>query len=89
VELARNREQFATLLDTADNAHHWLRIALVDGCRRTGMNLSPGQWYGFKVPPTLGGQYEVSNLVPTHLAVHFSYQAYICKQNAIYWVPPT
>jgi hypothetical protein len=88
VEVARNREHFAQLLDTADHADQWLRIRLTDACRRAGMNLGPYECYGFKIPPTLGGQYEVSNLVPTNLAVHYSYQAYICKQTEIYWVPP-
>ncbi len=88
VEVAADREHFATLLDSADNANQWLRIELVDACRRAGMNLSAHECYGFKIPPSIGGRYEVSNLVPTRLAVHYSYQAYICKQDAIYWVPP-
>jgi hypothetical protein len=40
------------------------------------------------LPPTLGGRYEVANLTPTDLAVHYSYQAYICKQEDVYWIPP-
>jgi hypothetical protein len=87
-EVARNRDHFARLLDTADNADQWFRTRLVDACRRAGMTLGSYECYGFKIPPTLGGQYEVGNLVPTNLAVHYSYQAYICKQTDIYWVPP-
>jgi hypothetical protein len=87
-EIARNREHFAQLVDAGDNADQWLRIRLVDACRRAGMNLGPYECYGFKIPPTLGGQYEVSNLTPTNLAVHYSYQAYICKQTDVYWLPP-
>jgi hypothetical protein len=87
-EIARNREHFAQLVDAGDNADQWLRIRLVDTCRRAGMNLGPYECYGFKIPPTLGGQYEVSNLTPTNLAVHYSYQAYICKQTDVYWLPP-
>jgi hypothetical protein len=86
--VARSREQFAQLLDAADATETWLRVSLVDGCRRGGMRLGPFECYGFRIPPTLGGGYEVGNLVPTNLAVHYSYQAYICKQDAIYWIPP-
>jgi hypothetical protein len=88
VEAARSSAEFARLLDTGDNANLWLRISLVDACRRAGMRLAPHECYGFKIPPALGGRYEVANLQPTHLVTHYSYQAYICKQTDVYWVPP-
>lgn len=87
-QVADSREHFARLLDTAGVADLWLRLKLVDDCRRAGMQLAPGQCYSFRIPPTLGGKYEASNLKPTELAVHFSYQAYILKQADIYWIPP-
>lgn len=85
---ATSREHFAQQLDSAGNAEGWLRVALVDACRRKGMQLGPFECYGFRIPPTLGGAYEATNLVPTNLAVHYSYQAYICKQQDVYWIPP-
>lgn len=87
--LAANQSQFAKLLETGNNADRLLRINLVNDCRKAGMTLEPFECYGFKLPPTLGGRYEVSNLVPTNLLVHYSYQAYICKQEEIYWIPPS
>ena len=86
--VASDREQFAQLLDSGGNARTWLRVAEVDACRRTGMQLKAFECYGFRIPPTLGGGYEPSNLVPTNLAVHYSYQAYVCRQEDIYWIPP-
>jgi hypothetical protein len=86
--VARDQSHFATLLDAGNNAERLLRISLVNECRRVGMTLKPFECYGFKLPPTLGGRYEVANLVPTNLLVHYSYQAYIVKQEEIYWVPP-
>jgi hypothetical protein len=86
--VARSREQFAQLLDTGDNTDVWLRVSLIDACQRAGMRLGPFECYGFRIPPTLGGLYEPANLVPTNLAIHYSYQAYICKQADVYWVPP-
>jgi hypothetical protein len=86
--VARNREHFAQLLDDGGRANDWLRLRLVDECRRAGMQLGPLECFGFRIPPTLGGTYEASNLIPTHLAVHYSYQAYICKQRDVYWIPP-
>jgi len=86
--VADSREHFAQLLDARANAEAWLRLTLVDDCRRAGKQLQNFECYGFRIPPTLGGGYEVSNLVPTNLAVHYSYQAYVCKQEDIYWIPP-
>jgi hypothetical protein len=88
-EVARDQNHFAQLLDSDRRLpDEWFRIRLVDACRQSGMNLRADECYGFKIPPTLGGRYEVLNLKPTNLLVHFSYQAYICKQEEIYWVPP-
>jgi hypothetical protein len=87
--VARNREHFAQLLDDGVHAQEWLRLQLVDGCRQAGMVLGQHECYGFRIPPALGGHYEVANLVPTHLTVHYSYQAYICKQSEVYWIAPT
>ena len=86
--VARSRDHFAQLLDTGGNVETWLRVSLVDACLRAGLKLGPFECYGFRIPPTLGGRYEPANLVPTNLAIHYSYQAYICKQADIYWIPP-
>jgi hypothetical protein len=86
--IAPDQSQFAKVLESGNNAERLLRIGLVNDCRRLGMTLKPFECYGFKLPPTLGGRYDVSNLVPTNLLVHYSYQAYICKQEEIYWIPP-
>lgn len=86
--VAASREDFAQLLESPRAAELWLRLKLVDDCRRMGMRLGPSQCYSFRIPPSLGGGYEVSNLQPTEMAVHYSYQAYILKQADIYWIPP-
>jgi hypothetical protein len=86
--VASSREEFARLLETDANAQLWLRLRLIDGCRLAGMPLRPDECYGFRLPPTLGGRHEPANLAPTHLAIHYSYQAYICKQQDIYWIAP-
>jgi hypothetical protein len=88
-EVAKTREHFAQLVQIPRYADEWLRISLINACRRVGMLLTDDQCYGFKLPPTLGGQYEPANLIPTRLAVHYSYQAYICKQTDVYWIPPS
>jgi hypothetical protein len=81
VRVADSRSHFADLLDVEDNAMNWLLIPLVDACREAGMSLGASQCYSFKVPPVLGGKYEVSNVEPTDLAVHYSFLADIYKQT--------
>lgn len=62
--LAADRDEFCRLIDEGDNANRWLAIPLVDELMASGMRLAPGQCYGFKVPPALGGQYDVTNCGP-------------------------
>ena len=79
--LAADRAQFAELLGHGDNANNWLLIPLVDACQEAGMTLGPGQCYGFKSPPVLGGKYEVANIKPIDLSVHYSFLADIYSQT--------
>jgi hypothetical protein len=78
--VADNRDHFAQLLDQDGNAHNWLMIPFVDRCQAANMTLGPNQCYGFKIAPLLGGPYELANIEPTDLAVHYSMLADIHKQ---------
>lgn len=84
-ELAPDRQSFARLLDDRQNAEAWLRIALIQGCQKAGMQLSTDECFGFKVPPALLGDYLVSNMQPTNIYSHYSWLAHLSKQDEIYW----
>lgn len=79
--LADNREDFCIKIEQADNANNWLAIKLVDQCVARGITLGPNECYAYKIPPLLGGVYEVDNLVPTDLSVHYSLLAQIYIQT--------
>lgn len=79
--VAENRDDFANKIDKDDNSNKWLMIDLVDSCMEAGLELSPNQCYGFKVPPILGGSYKVENIEPTDLSVHYSLLAQINEQT--------
>lgn len=79
--LADSQDQFAQLLDTGENADIWLMIGLVDACVAAGIRLSPSQCYGYKIPPILGGAYDIANVEPTALSVHYSFLADIYAQT--------
>jgi hypothetical protein len=45
------------------------------------MSLQPGQCYGFKVPPLLGGEYEPGNIAPVDLAQNYAFLSDIWSQT--------
>jgi hypothetical protein len=83
--VAPTRKAFAAMLDQRHNAEAWLRISLVDGCRKAGMHLAAEECYGFKIPPALLGKYEVPNLQPTNIYSHYSWLSHLTRQDEIYW----
>lgn len=66
-KVAESRDDFCTKIDEDDNANQWLMIPLVDRMVAAGVVLQPGQCYGFKTPPVLGGDYSVENASPLPL----------------------
>jgi hypothetical protein len=79
--LAGSRDEFAARLDEGDNADLWLLISLTDACIAKGLRLGTSQCYGWKVPPLLGGKYDVENVEPTDLVVHYGLLADIWRQT--------
>lgn len=79
--LANSRGHFTALMDVGDNANNWLMIPLVKACVASGMILGPNQCYGYDIPPILSGRYEVGNVSPTDLAVHYAFLADIYRQT--------
>jgi hypothetical protein len=68
-KLAESRADFSTRVDEGDNAGNWFFLPLVDRLVSAGMGLQPGQCYGFKLPPVLGGQYAVENVAVFPVAI--------------------
>lgn len=63
-KVAENRDDFTVRIDQGDNANDWLAIPVVDKFVAAGFHLQPGQCYGFKKRPILGGDYTVENFAP-------------------------
>jgi hypothetical protein len=79
--VAESRSEFATKLDEGDNANVWLMIPLVDACVAAGLRPGTNQCYGYKIPPVLGGAYEIGNVELTDLAAHYGLLADIHAQT--------
>jgi hypothetical protein len=70
--IAASRDDFMVKINEGSNARQWLATPLIDECVAAGMMLQPGQCYGFKVAPLLGGDYVVENMEPVALAEHYA-----------------
>ncbi|MGA9672337.1 MAG: DUF1851 domain-containing protein [Terracidiphilus sp.] len=79
--VADSCDDFVTRIDQDDHRNTWMMVSLVDACRKAGLTIGPNQCYGFKIPPMLGGSYEVENMEPTDLSVHYTLLGEICEQT--------
>jgi hypothetical protein len=79
--IARSTEEFRKVLSEPGRAEEWFVPELVGDLITSGVRLGPGQCYGYKLPPVLGGKLEPSNLEPTQLPVHFGILGQIHEQT--------
>lgn len=78
--LADTRDDFQDKIDQGNNANEWLMIPLIDKLVESGMLLGPGQCYGYKQSPVLGGDYTVENTAVFTVAEHYSFHATLHEQ---------
>lgn len=71
-KVADSREHFYARFDEDGNATNWLMMPLVDALVEAGVRLEPGQIYGYRTLPFLGGEYAVANVVVKPLAAHYA-----------------
>jgi hypothetical protein len=64
-------DEFRLLLAEPDFVDKWFFPQFVRQLKVEGMDVNPGQCYGYKLPPVVGGSIEVSNMEPTNLLLHF------------------
>jgi hypothetical protein len=55
-------------------------VELVSKIKRTGMELTTGKLYSYKILPILGGSYTSDNFTLSNIEVHFSLAGLILKQ---------
>lgn len=77
--VADSKEHFAEKLDA--EANDWLMIPLIDKCVSAGLVLQRGQCYRFKIPPFLGGSYDLDNIFVGDLREHYAFIADIYRQT--------
>jgi hypothetical protein len=71
-QVAACTDEFRKHLRQKDFVLEHFAPVIVVRMRERGQTLQPGQLYGFRTPPPLGGEYSADNLEPTDIDVHFA-----------------
>lgn len=79
-QVAASAAEFKQLMVQPENAAEWFVPGLVGDILTAGQKLEPGECFGYKTPPVLGGQIEPDNFEPTDLQVHFGILGQIHQQ---------
>jgi hypothetical protein len=78
--VAETQEEFFDLLEDEDNLTQWLLIDLIDEVQDQGLKLEQDQCYGFKVLPTLEGEFEASNVYVSDLYEYWDFCGIVARQ---------
>ncbi|MEO6148595.1 MAG: T6SS immunity protein Tdi1 domain-containing protein [Mucilaginibacter sp.] len=79
-KVAEGCEDFKLQLEKKENFDNWFLPELVDALENTGKKLNSGELYSFINLPILGGEYEVENIEPCDISVHFTVTGQLQKQ---------
>ena len=66
--------------ESDDNAEDWFLMAVVDEAVEAGLKLGPGECYGFKTLPILGGDYGPENMYVSTVEKYWSFCGYVHAQ---------
>jgi Domain of unknown function (DUF1851) len=61
--IAATQDELQTILGTEEGQDHYLLGGLAMAAERHGLRPQPGEVYGFRVPPVLGGKTELDNVI--------------------------
>jgi hypothetical protein len=78
--VAPSENHFRSLLGDRNFVVEFFVPRLVADLKQAGCVLGAGQIYSFRRPPVLGGEYALSNIEPSDIAVHFSIAGQIHRQ---------
>lgn len=82
--IAESEEEFRGLLQQPEQVNEWFLPQMVGDLLLLGRELAPGECFGYKLPPMVGGQVEPDNFEPTSLRLHCSICGQIARKNPEY-----
>lgn len=81
-QVSSSPQEFRQQLSEQEFVDRHFTVDMIVALRQAGVLLAPKQIYSYKVPPALGGKFEVSNIEVADIAVHFSVSGQIQRQIA-------
>jgi hypothetical protein len=69
--IADSMDRFDAMRQQPEHTDEWFVPQLVGDLLSSGYNLEPDQCFSYKVPLTLGGEFQLGNFEPCNLSVHF------------------
>ncbi len=78
--IAPDMGAFDILMLEKDFRDEWFLTGLMVGARWAGLTLQPGECYSFQIPPVLGGEISVANMVKLPLVAQMALASQIHRQ---------
>lgn len=79
-KVADSIEEFNTLLSSSEFVAESFAVQMVGDLIQSAKSLSKGQVYSLVQPWLLGGKYNLNNIEPTDIEVHFSITGQVAQQ---------
>ncbi|EGA71377.1 hypothetical protein VISI1226_14586 [Vibrio sinaloensis DSM 21326] len=83
IQVSDSVDEFKVKLSNKEFVAEKFAVQMIGDLIQSGKSLSHGQIYSLSKPWLLGGEYEISNIEPTDLEVHFSLLGQIAFQVAV------
>jgi hypothetical protein len=77
---AETLDEFLAFLNDEEKVDNWFLPKFIHELVEVGKILKENEVYSYKVLPVLGGEYNVGNIEPTDISVHFALSGQICEQ---------
>lgn len=78
--VAESYEEFSQLLSDKEFVVECFAVQMIGDLIQAGKLLKSGQIYSLSIPFLLGGKYELSNIEPMDISVHFSVLGQVSRQ---------
>jgi hypothetical protein len=80
-QVATSQAEFKTMMENRENVDEWFLPNMVGELLAAGKTLGPQECYSFKKAPVLGGSFDVDNIEPCDVHVHFLTAGQIHQQQ--------
>jgi hypothetical protein len=80
IKAAETLDEFLEFLNDEEKVDNWFLPELINELIEAGKIIKENEVYSYKILPVIGGEYNVDNIEPTDISVHFAMSGQICEQ---------